>query len=59
VEVHILGVVKDAEKMLLNGVGVAGLTQDLQQGGVRHEEEARESQALLFQVPVHTKNQQT
>jgi hypothetical protein len=53
VEAHVLGVVEDAEQVVLNGVGVAGLTQDLQQGGVRHEEEARESQTLLFQVPAY------
>ena len=50
-----LGVVKDAEEMSLDGVGVRRLTQDLQKGGVWHEEEAREQQTLLLKVPVNQK----
>lgn len=45
-------VVEDVEKVGLDGVGVRGLAQDLQQRGVRHEEEAREQKTLLFQIAV-------
>ena len=34
----------------LDGVGVRGLAQDLQQGWVRHKEEAREDKSFLLQV---------
>lgn len=34
----------------LDGVWVTGLTQNLQQGRVRHEEEPGEQQSLLLQV---------
>ena len=50
VEAHVLGVVKDAEKVGLDGVRVAGLTQNLQQRRVRHKEESWEGQTLLLQV---------
>lgn len=50
VEAHSLGVVKHAQQVGLDGVRVAGLTQNLQQGGVRHEEESGEDQTLLLQV---------
>ena len=55
-EAHVLGVVKDAEQVGLDGVWVAGLTQNLQQGRVRHEEEPREGQTFLLQVPVSNGN---
>ena len=35
----------------LNGVWVTGLTEDLKQGGIRHEEEPREDETFLLQVP--------
>ena len=38
--------------MRLDGVRIRGLTQDLQQCRVRHEEKPREQQPLLLQVPV-------
>lgn len=34
----------------LNGVRVTGLTQNLQQGRVRHEEESGEDETFLLQV---------
>ena len=34
----------------LDGVRVTGLTENLQQGRVRHEEESREHQTLLLKV---------
>ena len=52
VEADVLGVVKDAEKVGLDGVRVTGLTQNLQQRRVRHKEESWEGQTLLFQVTV-------
>lgn len=52
VEADILGVVKDAEKVGLDGVWVTGLTQNFQQRRVRHKEESWESQTLLLQVTV-------
>ena len=36
----------------LNGVRVTGLTQDLEQDGIGHEKEAREEEALAFQVAI-------
>lgn len=39
-----------SQQVGLDGVRVAGLTQNLQQGGVRHEEESGEDQTLLLQV---------
>ena len=36
----------------LNGVGVTGLTQDLEQDGIGHEKKAREEEALAFQVAI-------
>lgn len=45
-------VIKDIEEVGLDGVGVRGLAQDLQQGRVRHKEEARKQQALLLQIAV-------
>ena len=50
VEADVLGVVEDAEKVGLDGVRVAGLTQNLQQRRVRHKEESWEGQTLLLQV---------
>lgn len=41
-------VVKDIEKVGLDGVGVRGLAQDLQQGGVRDKEKTRKEQTLLL-----------
>ena len=51
VEFDSLDVVEDTEEMCLDGVGVTCLTQDLQQGRVRHKEEPWEQQPLLLQVP--------
>jgi len=45
-------VVENIEKMGLDGVGVRGLTQDLQQGRVRDKEEAWKQETLLFQIAV-------
>lgn len=45
-------VVKDVEKVGLDGVRVRGLAQDLQQGRVRDEEETRKQQTLLLQISV-------
>lgn len=45
-------IVKDIEKVGLDGVGVRGLAQYLQQGRVRDKEETRKQQTLLFQIPV-------
>ena len=56
-EAHRLGVIEDAEEMGLNGVRVAGLTQNLQQRRVGHKEESREGQTLLLQVTVSNRNQ--
>lgn len=42
VELDALDVVKDVEEVSLYGVRVTGLTQNLQEGWVRHEEEAWE-----------------
>ena len=52
VEADVLGVVEDTEKVGLDGVRVAGLTQNLQQRRVRHKEESWEGQTLLLQVTV-------
>lgn len=43
-------IVEYPQKMSLDGVWVAGLTQDFQQGGIRHEEKARENQAFFLKV---------
>lgn len=43
-------VVKDIEEVGLDGVGVGGLTQDLQQGCIRDEEEPRKQQPFLLQI---------
>ena len=51
VEGDSLYVVKDVEKVSLDGVGVTGLTKDLQKSSVRDKEEPREDQSLLLQVP--------
>lgn len=45
-------VVKDIKKVGLDGVRVRGLAQDLQKGRVRHKEETRKQQTLLFQIAV-------
>lgn len=50
-ELDVLDVVEDTEQMSLDGVGVTGLTEDLQQCRVRDEEETGEQQTLLLQVP--------
>ena len=54
VEADTLDVVEDVEQVSLDGVGVGGLAQDLQQGGVRHEEEPREQETFLLQVAGNT-----
>lgn len=43
-------VVEDVEKVGLDGVGVRGLTQNLQQGRVRDKEETRKQQTFLLQI---------
>ena len=55
-ELDALGVVEHAEQVLLYGVGVAGLTQDLQQGRVRHEEKPREGETFLLKISVQNSN---
>lgn len=45
-------VVEDVEEVGLDGVGVRGLAQDLQQGRVRDKEETRKQQTLLLQIAV-------
>lgn len=47
-----LDIVKDIEKVGLDGVGVRGLAQDLQQGRIRDKEETRKQQTLLLQISV-------
>lgn len=47
-----LDIVKDIEKVGLDGVGVRGLAQDLQQGRIRDKEETRKQQTLLLQITV-------
>ena len=47
-----LDVVEHGEEVRLDGVRVRGLTQDLEQRRVRHEEKPREQQPLLLQVSV-------
>lgn len=44
-------VVEDVQQVGLDGVRVRSLPQDLQQRGVRDEEEAREAKPLPLQVP--------
>ena len=39
----------------LDGMRVARLAENLKQGGIRHEEKARENQTLSFQVAVGVK----
>lgn len=56
VELDGLEVVKHGQQVGLDGVGVAGLTQDLQQGGVRHKEESGEQQTLLLKVSMGENN---
>lgn len=46
-------VVKDIEEVGLDGVGVRGLAQDLQQGRVRDKEKTWKEQTLLLQIAVH------
>lgn len=43
-------VVEDIKKVGLDGVGVGGLAQNLQQGRVRDKEETRKQQTLLLQI---------
>ena len=43
-------VVEHSQKMSLDGMRVAGLSQDFQQGGVGHEEETWEHKSFLFKV---------
>ena len=50
VEPNRLYVVKYVEQMGLDSVGVTGLSEDLKQGGVGHEEEPREEKSLLLQI---------
>lgn len=51
-----LDIVKDIEKVGLDGVGVRGLAQDLQQGRIRDKEETRKQQTLLLQITVWPHN---
>lgn len=50
-ELDSFNVVKHIQQMGLDGVGVRCLTQNLQQGGIRHKEEARKAKPFLLQVP--------
>ncbi len=50
VEGYGLDVVKDAQQVSLDGVGVRRLSENLQEGRIRHEEETREDEPLLLQV---------
>ena len=50
VESDSLDIVKYAEQVGLDGVRVGGLPEDLEEGRVRHEEEAREDEPLLLEV---------
>lgn len=45
-------VVEHIKKVGLDGVGVRGLAQDLQQGRVRYKEETRKKQTLFLQIAV-------
>ena len=58
-EADTLDVVEDVEEVCLDGVRVRRLAQDLQQGGVGDEEEARKQQPLLLQVAARQRNQPT
>lgn len=51
VEGDSLDVVKDAQQVGLDGVGVRGLSENLKESRVRHKEEAWEDESLLLQVP--------
>lgn len=44
-------IIKYRQQMVLYGVGVRRLAEDLQERWIRHEEEPREHRALLLQVP--------
>ena len=46
-------VVKDVEKVSLDGVGIRRLAQDFQQGRVRDKEETRKQQTLFLQIAVY------
>ena len=49
-ERHSFHVVEHSQQMSLDGMRVAGLSQDFQQGGVGHEEETWEHKSFLFKV---------
>ena len=51
VESDSLDVVEDAQEVCLDCVGVRCLSQDLEQSWVGDEEESREDESLLLQVP--------
>lgn len=47
-----LDIVEDVEQVVLDGVGVRGLAQDLKKGRIRNKEEAGKQKTLLFQISV-------
>ena len=51
VERDSLDVIKDTQQVRLDGVRIGRLSENLEEGGVRDEEETRENQSLLLQVP--------
>lgn len=51
-ELNRFDVIENVEEVGLDSVGVRGLAQDLQQGGIRHKEETRKEQTLLLQIAV-------
>ena len=50
VELDVGGVVEDGQEVSLDGVRVGGLTQDLEQGRVRHEKEPGNGHSITFQA---------
>jgi len=49
-ESHSFDIVENVEQMSLDGVRVACLSKNFQEGRVRNEEKTRELQSLLFQI---------
>ena len=50
VKIDCLDVIKDAEKVSLDGVRIGSLSQDFQEGRVRDKEEPWKDQSLLLEV---------
>ena len=50
VKIDRLNVIKDTEEVSLDGVGIRGLPQNLQEGRIRDKEEPWEDQSLFLEV---------